>query len=110
MAGEGRGRAALKVVVFVAVLTVDGGQACWSVSAKILECIIMPRRQAEYNPSYIQSRETAWDGEDSEKTEYRQDFHLIILKMFYLSVPFFSGDDECKALRDNFLALSWILC
>ena len=30
------------------------GRACWSVSAKILECINMPRRQAEYNPSYIQ--------------------------------------------------------
>lgn len=30
------------------------GRACWSVSAKISECINMPRRQAEYNPSYIQ--------------------------------------------------------
>jgi len=74
------------------------GRACWSVSAKISECINMPRRQAEYNPSYIQissrdhrqprggeagegGREEVGNGDVG--AEYRRDSHLITLKMFY---------------------------
>lgn len=70
--------------------------ACWSVSAKISECINMPRRQVEYNPSYIQSsRPTLLStnhpllglGNDAFLAAGRgwacQDSHLIILKMFH---------------------------
>lgn len=78
------------------------GRACWSVSAKISECINMPWRQAEYNPSYIQisSRDHRQPkGEEAEeegrrlvtvmsgqnRAEHRRDSHLITLKMFYPS-------------------------
>lgn len=49
------------------VVVVDVGWACWSVSAKISECINMPRRQAEYNPSYIQS--SSWDHRAKRRKE-----------------------------------------
>lgn len=72
--------------------------ACWSVSAKISECINMPRRQAEYNPSYIQISRTETtvargdakvQGRDGwsrrrKKNGYHWDSRLIVLKMLYL--------------------------
>lgn len=73
------------------------GAACWSVSAKISECINMPRRQAEYNPSYIQISRTettvargdakvrGWMvSKRRKKNGYRRDSRLIVLKMLYL--------------------------